>query len=147
MATPQLQPVHNLLQQMGELLKIRSAPTEMEWAHAIEERLPLHGVDQLLAVGLTLPEIDRLIIARRTLQHRRRRGEALTVQESDRLVRVGRSLAKAIDTFGSPERALTWLRTPRHRLGDRAPLDLLLSDAGARTVEEYLGQIDEGYFV
>lgn len=147
MSTAQPLTVHDLLQRMGELLKIRPAQSEAELARTIEQRLPVRSVDQLVSAGLTLPEIDRLVIPRRTLQHRRKRGEALTVQESDRLVRVGRIVAKAIDTFGSPKQALAWLRTPRQRLDMRPPLDLLLSDAGARLIEEYLGQIDEGYFV
>jgi len=138
---------HELLQRMGELLQIGPMHSAAELAQAIEQRLPVRSVDQLLSAGLTPAEIDRLVIARRTLQRRRKQNEPLTVQESDRLVRIGRVVAKAIDTFGTPEHALAWLRAPRQRFGQRPPLDLLISGPGARMVEEYLGQIDEGCFV
>jgi putative toxin-antitoxin system antitoxin component (TIGR02293 family) len=71
----------------------------------------------------------------------------LTVEESDRVLRVARLLSHAEMVYGSRERALAWLRRPAARLQNRAPLDLMRTDTGARIVEELLVQIDDGMFV
>lgn len=49
--------------------------------------------------------------------------------------------------YGSPERALAWLRKRHARLDGRTLLSLLKTDASNRIVEELLVQIDEGIFV
>jgi putative toxin-antitoxin system antitoxin component (TIGR02293 family) len=69
------------------------------------------------------------------------------VEESDRVLRVVRLLSQAETVYGSRERAFNWLRRPIARLQNRAPLDLMRTDTGARIVEELLVQIDEGMFV
>jgi putative toxin-antitoxin system antitoxin component (TIGR02293 family) len=113
----------------------------------VEEQLPTSATERLLALGITRQEIDALVIPLRTLQHRRSRREKLTVEESDRLLRVARLLSQAESMYGSRERALAWLRRPVARLENRSPLELMRTDTGARIVEELLVQIDEGMFV
>ncbi len=71
----------------------------------------------------------------------------LTVEESDRVLRLVRALSLAESVYGGRERALAWLRRPHVRLDGRAPLSLLNTDTGSRIVEELLVQIDEGMFV
>jgi putative toxin-antitoxin system antitoxin component (TIGR02293 family) len=88
-----------------------------------------------------------VVIPSRTLQHRRSRREKLTVEESDRVLRVIRVLSLTESIYGSRERALNWLRKPHARLDGRTPLSLLKTDTGSRIVEELLIQIDEGMFV
>jgi putative toxin-antitoxin system antitoxin component (TIGR02293 family) len=88
-----------------------------------------------------------VVIPSRTLQHRRSRREKLTVEESDRVLRVIRVLSLTESTYGSRERALHWLCKPHARLDGRTPLSLLKTDTGSRIVEELLIQIDEGMFV
>ena len=104
-------------------------------------------IKPLSALGLERAEIDAVIIPSRTLQHRRSRREKLTVEESDRVLRVIRVLSLTESVYGSRERALAWLRKPHPRLDERTPLSLLKTDAGSRIVEELLIQIDEGMFV
>ena len=53
-------------------------------------------------------------------------------------------LALAEETFGSRDKAATWLRRPTRPLAGKRPLDLLDTDAGARQVEELLGRIAHG---
>ena len=113
----------------------------------VEQRLPTSSIKRLLALGLTRQEIDALVIPLRTLQHRRSNREKLTVEESDRVLRVVRLLSQAEAVYCSRERAFEWLRRPVARLQNRAPLDLMRTDTGARIVEELLVQIDEGMFV
>jgi putative toxin-antitoxin system antitoxin component (TIGR02293 family) len=71
----------------------------------------------------------------------------VTVEESDRVLRVLRALSLTELVYGSRERALARLRRPHARLGGRPPLSLLKTDTGSRIVEELLIQIDEGMFV
>jgi putative toxin-antitoxin system antitoxin component (TIGR02293 family) len=113
----------------------------------IEGQLPTSSIQRLIALGLTRPEIDTLVIPLRTLQHRRSRREKLTVEESDRVLRVVRLLSQAESVYGSRERALSWLRRSHPRLHGRSPLEMSRTDTGSRIVEELLVQIDEGMFV
>lgn len=134
-------------QQIGQWLGIPSPQTEKELLAIVERQLPASSIKRLLALGITRAEVDALVIPLRTLQHRRSRHQKLTVDESDRVLRVMRVLSQAEDLYGSRERALAWLRHAHQRLGDRPPLELLKTDAGSRIVEELLLQIDEGMFI
>lgn len=113
----------------------------------VERRLPTSAINRLLTLGITRAEVDAIVVPLRTLQHRRSRREKLTVEESDRVLRMLRALSHAESVYGSRERALAWLRRPHPRLGQRTPSELLKTDAGSRIVEELLVQIDEGMFV
>ena len=136
-----------LHQQIGEWLGIRAPHTEQQMLELIERQLPTSSINRVLALGLTRSEVDSLVIPLRTLQHRRSRREKLTVEESDRVLRLVRLLSHAESVYGSRERALAWLRRPHPRLRDRTPLETLKTDTGSRIVEELLVQIDEGMFV
>jgi putative toxin-antitoxin system antitoxin component (TIGR02293 family) len=134
-------------QQIGEWLGLHPSRTERDLLDMVEHQLPASSINRLLALGITRPEVDTLVIPLRTLQHRRSRREKLTVDESDRVLRIMRALSQTENLYGSRERALSWLRRPNPRLDGRAPLTLLKTDAGNRLVEELLVQIDEGMFV
>jgi putative toxin-antitoxin system antitoxin component (TIGR02293 family) len=134
-------------QQIGTWLGVRVPSTEKDLLDIVEGQLPTTSVKRLLELGVTRAEIDSLVIPLRTLQHRRSRREKLTVEESDRVLRMMRVLFQAEEVYGSRERAFQWLRRNNPRLNNRAPLDLLRTDAGSRIVEELLLQIDEGIFV
>jgi putative toxin-antitoxin system antitoxin component (TIGR02293 family) len=110
----------------------------------VRRGLPTQAVDTLLAQGrLTLAELDRLVLPRKTLYHRRKLGR-LTAEQSDRLLRVVRLLALAEETFGSRDKAHSWLRRPTSALADERPLDLLDTEEGTRAVETLLGRIAHG---
>jgi len=133
--------------QIGDWLGLQPPATESEILRIVEGRLAPSIIKRLVALGLERPEIDSVIIPSRTLQHRRSRREKLTVEESDRVLRLIRVLSLAETVYGTRERALAWLRKPHVRLDSRAPLSLLKTDTGSRIVEELLVQIDEGMFV
>lgn len=118
--------------------------TEADLARAIERGLPTGAVDALKGHGITEGEAARFVIPRRTLSHRREKGQALSVGESDRAVRLARILALAEAAFANPEKAMTWLRRPSSALDDRAPLDVAGTDAGARVIENLLARIAWG---
>ncbi len=126
---------------------MHSPSTESDMLRIVEGQLATAVIQRLITLGLQRAEIDSAIIPLRTLQHRRSRHEKLTVEESDRLLRVVRMLSLAESVYGNRERALTWLRKPHARLDGQTPLSLLKTDTGSRIVEELLIQIDEGMFV
>ncbi len=137
----------SLHQQIGDWLGVPVPKTDQQMLEMVEGQLPTSSVKRLLALGITRSEIDAVVIPLRTLQHRRSRREKLTVEESDRVVRVARLLSQAEAVYGSRERALAWLRRPHPRLRNRAPLEMSRTDTGTRIVEELLVQIDEGMFI
>jgi putative toxin-antitoxin system antitoxin component (TIGR02293 family) len=133
--------------QIGDWLGMRAPATESDILRVVEERLAPAVIKRLAELGLERAEIDEVVIPARTLQHRRSRRERLTVEESDRVLRVIRALSSAETVYGGRERALAWMRRGNARLDGRSPLSLLKTDTGSRMVEELLIQIDEGMLV
>jgi len=121
--------------------------SEIDLLDAVSRGLPTVAVDAAVHSGiLSADEADRLVIARRTLAARKARGQDLTRDESDRLMRVARVNAVALEQFGSAEKAGRWLRKPNRALGGRVPLELLATGEGARVVEETIMRIAHGLF-
>lgn len=73
--------------------------------------------------------------------------ENLAADQLDKLVRVARILEHTQRVFGSNEKTLKFLRTPKQRFDGRTPLDMLNTDLGERLVEDWLRQISDGVFV
>lgn len=113
-------------------------------ARLVRRGLPVGAVQFVLDSGVLSPaELDRIVLPRKTLANRRKLG-TLTPEQSDRLVRVARVIAAAEETFGSREKAGTWLRRRTTALAGESPLELLDTDEGAREVEILLGRIAHG---
>jgi putative toxin-antitoxin system antitoxin component (TIGR02293 family) len=126
------------------ILGVRSLNSDHDLVTLVERRLPARVIDALRAFGFTDTEIHSLVVPRRTLTHRRARREALSRDESDRVVRIARAVGLCHEVFGEPERAWRWLRDAKRQFHGRTPLELLATEAGARVVEELLYRIDEG---
>jgi len=110
----------------------------------VRHGLPVGAVDQFIETGaISAAELHELVLPRKTFANRRKLGR-LTPEQSDRLVRVARVLAEAEETFGTREKAHTWLRRETTALDGEAPLKLLDTDEGARMVEALLGRIAHG---
>jgi len=130
-----------------ELVRERSLEAYVAAAAVIRERgLPLEALRELAALGFSTRELHELVINPRTLRHRRRRRERLSVEESDRVIRLAHTLSMAERTFGDEQRAWRWLRRANRSLGGRRPLDLLATETGSRAVQESLVRLDEGMF-
>lgn len=120
------------------------AEAPVAWLPYVREGLPLQVVDDALADGrISLAELDRLALSRKTLAHRRGLG-SLTPDQSDRLSRLLRIIEDAEATFGERGKAHAWLRRPTTLLDGEAPLDRLDTDIGTRQVEAILGRIAHG---
>jgi putative toxin-antitoxin system antitoxin component (TIGR02293 family) len=103
-------------------------------------------VRSLEAAGLNGEEICSLVIAAESLAIHEREHEALSPEESSRLKSLAGVVARSLHVFGSPRKALYWLRQPLRRFDNQSPLAFLKATADAGSVEECLIQIDEGYF-
>lgn len=105
-------------------------------AYDVYERVQgLLGVSTAeLATVLAIPE--------RTLQRRRQAGR-LTMEESDRLLRLARLVKLALFVFdGDTTRAVRWLRAPKTLLGGETPLERADTEPGVREVEDMLYAIE-----
>jgi putative toxin-antitoxin system antitoxin component (TIGR02293 family) len=134
----------DLLRRVQTLLGVHGLRTDQDLVRLVENGLATNVIEELRRSGLTDDEIYSLIVPRRTLTHRRARHEALSREESDRAVRLARLAAFAQQVFGDPERAWHWLRATKRQFEGRSPLQFMVTEAGARLVEELLHRIDEG---
>ena len=100
----------------------------------------------LEAHGYSQDEIFALVLPRRTYARRVKRREPLTVEETDRAIRLARVAELAERVFGDKSKAHRWLRKPKRTLSRATPLTYLASEAGARLVEDMLYRIDSGFF-
>ena len=64
---------------------------------------------------------------------------------SDRLYRTAKIIAFAEEALDDRDQALEWLKSKQAGLGDRCPVELLETEAGAREVEEELARIEHGF--
>jgi putative toxin-antitoxin system antitoxin component (TIGR02293 family) len=94
--------------------------------------------------GYSEAEIFALVVPKRTLARRKARGEALTIEETDKAMRLARIAATARRVFGDEVKAHRWLRQPKRSLDNQTPLAYLASESGARLVEDMLHQIEHG---
>ena len=92
--------------------------------------------DQIAAGVLHIPP--------RTLA--RRKGSRLDPQESERLMRLVRLVAKATEVLGNQDKAMHWLEAPNQALDGAAPISLLDTDIGTQASEAVLTRIEFGVF-
>lgn len=96
--------------------------------------------------GIAIKELLEVVIPPRTLKHRRQRLEPLSLEESDRLMRVAKIYELAVKVYGDREGGRGWLLRAKRRFDGRTALSMLRSEAGEQAVTDALIQIDEGYF-
>ena len=90
--------------------------------------------------------IESLGLNRSTYNRRASVGR-LNQDESDRLYRFTEVLSSAIDLFeGDKLAAKNWLQSPVKGLGDRAPIDLIKTQAGSEMVLRLIGRLEDGVF-
>jgi putative toxin-antitoxin system antitoxin component (TIGR02293 family) len=131
---------------MGGKLGVSKIRSGEDLASLVEKRLPATAIKALVRGGLSDAEVYQLIVPRRTLAHRIAKHQPLSKDESDKAVRVARITAMAEQVFGEPERSWRWLRKPKRRFDGKTPVEMLATEAGARLVEEMIGQIEHGIF-
>ena len=138
--------LNGIVEELGGAAALgRTLATEDDLRSAIREGFPNEVVGSVMdSAGLTLKELSRsLNLSPRSLQRRGHQGH-LARHESDRIYRLARTVALAKHYIGGKDSAARWLRRPNRALGGSAPLDLMDTELGARTVENVLGRIAYG---
>jgi putative toxin-antitoxin system antitoxin component (TIGR02293 family) len=118
--------------------------SEADLARIVDRGIRLAVLGYVQKAGFSKQEIERLIIPARTWRHRKVKREPLSIEESDRVVRLTRIQALAEDVFGDAGKANRWLREKLGILGGKSPLETARTEAGARLVEQLLAKIDWG---
>jgi putative toxin-antitoxin system antitoxin component (TIGR02293 family) len=123
----------------------REIASEADLARLVRRRMPLRALSYLKArSGFSDQEISRFVIPERTQRHRKAKRQPLTIDESDRVVRLTRIQSMAEDVFGDADKANRWLREKLGILDGNPPLELAQTESGARVVEQILAKIDWG---
>jgi putative toxin-antitoxin system antitoxin component (TIGR02293 family) len=111
-----------------------------------------HGISSqaldamLRSIGLSQAEMAQALdIPERTLARRKREG-VLSREESAKLLRLARVVARAAEVFEGLDPALAWLKTATSALDGATPLSLVDTDIGADSVMDTLGRIEHGVF-
>jgi putative toxin-antitoxin system antitoxin component (TIGR02293 family) len=118
--------------------------SEADLARIVHGGIRLAVLGHVQKAGFSRQEIERLIIPARTWRHRKAKREPLSIEESDRVVRLTRIQALAEDVLGDVQRANRWLREPLGILDGKSPLEVTRTEAGARLIEQFLAKLDWG---
>ena len=118
--------------------------SDADLARLVNHGIPVKVLTLVKQIGFSDQEIGQFIIPARTQRHRKAKRERLSVEESDRLVRLTRIQVLAEDVFGDAEKGNRWLRQPLGILDGKTPLEIARTDSGARVVEQLLAKIDWG---
>ncbi|WP_178392247.1 antitoxin Xre-like helix-turn-helix domain-containing protein [Burkholderia sp. SRS-W-2-2016] len=119
----------------------------LEWVDVVRHGISSQALDAMLkSIGLSQAELAQALdIPERTLARRKREG-VLSREESAKLLRLARVVARAAEVFEDLGTALAWLKTPVGALADATPLSLIDTDIGTESVMDTLGRIEHGVF-
>ncbi|HEY7099021.1 MAG TPA: antitoxin Xre/MbcA/ParS toxin-binding domain-containing protein [Terriglobales bacterium] len=125
------------------------AASPAELIHKLERGLSYDSLQRLSAQSdipvSRLAEV--LAIPERTLARRKTSGR-LTLDESERLLRIANVFEKAVELFeGDVQSAVNWMTSSKKALEGHTPLDYSRTETGAREVESLVGQLEHGVFV
>ena len=114
---------------------------------SIENGLPVSDFKHLRnSLGLPDKDLAKYIrVPKSTLAIRKRKGK-FSFAESERIYRLQRLFAKALEVFHDVNLARKWLKEEAYGLGDVSPLEYAATEIGAREVEDLLGRIEHGVF-
>jgi putative toxin-antitoxin system antitoxin component (TIGR02293 family) len=133
---------------LGGRRGLKSSPrTPLQWVEVIRQGVPSSSVDSMArTMRLTQAELAAALgIPERTLARRKRQG-ALSSEESAKIVRLARVVARATEVFEGLDPSLDWLKSPNATWSGATPLSLLDTDIGAEAVLDTLGRIEHGVF-
>jgi putative toxin-antitoxin system antitoxin component (TIGR02293 family) len=146
MTSPTAQPViERVFRKLGGQRALGAdVSSEADLARVVSRGIRLAVLAHVARAGFSKQEIEHFIIPARTLRHRKAKREPLSVEESDRVVRLARIQSLAEDVFGDIDKANRWLREGLGVLDDKSPLEVARTESGARLIEQVLAKIDWG---
>ncbi len=138
--------IHQIAERLGGESVLGSEITSALQFHELVDKGFDPKVTDAMVKGqvVSRQELGQLAIAPRTLARRRQRHEKLTAEESDRLARITRVVTYAEEVFADKALAAGWLRESNRALGGRIPLEMAVTETGARLVEVVLDRIAFG---
>ena len=137
---------------MGDLAELHAfARLPPLTAHArIERGLKLELAQRIfLQLDMALATQSHVLnVPVRTLQRwsKTPKRSKLDVQAGNQLYQFSRLFDLAIETFGSTQAALEWFSEQQPGLNNEKPLQLVSTNAGARSIEQLLGRIRYGVY-
>ncbi len=125
----------------------RTIRSQSQFIELVNQGFPFDSLSHFSQrIDMSVGEIAGVLrINPRTLARRKRAGQ-LMAAESDRLARLAKIMAYAVEVLGNLERASRWMRKPNRALGMLKPIERLDTDLGSDEVEELLGRIDHGIY-
>ena len=124
---------------IAETLLAKSAASSNEEPKRADE---IEQFDRLLRIAAQLHDwivsegfTDLKFVNPKTGETRVVKSEAATIVEVT---------ARAMEVFGTREKALRWLSTPVRSLGDQTPVSLLSTPDGVAQVQDTLGRVEHG---
>jgi putative toxin-antitoxin system antitoxin component (TIGR02293 family) len=138
---------HNVLMSEAASVALEVSPAfALSWRE-IERGVPITLLEEFSVYSsLALKDLLEVVIPARTLKHRRQRQQPLSLDESDRLARVARIYELAVKVYGDRDDGRKWLTGAKRRFDGKTALAMLRTEAGEKAVQDFLIQIDEGYF-
>lgn len=114
-------------------------------------RLATQGVSSrsYLRLARKLGISASLVAPESTVRRRLSTNARFTEAESERLIRLARIYAAAIELFGNEEQALKWLKTAEEYIPGQppvTPIELAAKDSGARLIESHIRRTSHGVF-
>jgi putative toxin-antitoxin system antitoxin component (TIGR02293 family) len=121
--------------------------SSLDLANEVGRGLSVDAVDRLCSViAPAEPALRYRIASKATLARRHKTAtQRLSREESDRLARLARLWAFALNVWGSEAAARRFLAEPHPLLRGRVPREVATeTEVGARAVEELLGRLKYG---
>lgn len=129
-------PLHNV--ETSNFIELLVCLSNREMDRFVRSGVPVAAIDDLSSFGIDAVAVGAL--SARALRNRRAGTGRLTLEEGDRLYRLGKLVLLATDLFGSRERASRWLCASLRVLGGLTPLEAAMTTPGYLEVEELLLQ-------
>lgn len=124
------------------------APTLVALIDKVETGFPYEAFERLAKLLETSAGdlAQRLRIPARTLQRRKQSG-TLSVEESERLLRLSRIVQASFDLFeGDRKAAIGWLGRKNRALAGEAPLEMSSTEPGGEEVLNLIGRLEYGVY-
>ena len=121
---------------------------DLQMAKLVAEGLPAATLRHLAAAFQTMPSgmASLVNITEKTILRRLSAKGRLKPDESERVARIMRVFDRAVDVLQSEDKARRWLAKPLRVLDGKSPMQLMVSEPGAREVEQVLGRLEHGVF-
>ncbi len=130
---------------VADLLGVKPKKTEsaLTLVYSVARGLPVSSLDRL--ASRVSPEDARRftyrVVPKPTLERRRKERQPLSTEESDRLARIAKVFAFALEVFRDDAKVRRFLDSPHPMLDDKAPLEVALATGlGADAVVNLLGR-------